>query len=738
MFIHGLLHDVFTPLIGFAVFEDTRWGGVAGSLMIVFPAYWLGQYFLSVYLFGRNVLFLLGTQLAVVLGLIRDVHIRFALMPFALLLLAAVLRKPTWPRTGALALVLAAQAVISPETTIVIPACLAVLGLYELSSYDRSLRFRLNFPRTLQTMAAGALVLGLFCGVLAVLGTLDDFLFFYRTFASEHTLTGGIPLAWLDDRFRFAAISPVLLVILAFWFFATAWRTRRSPRVDDWVMAAVAITVALYYPKFLARADSHVYQAFAVATPLLAYAIYRVFGLLEDQVARRIAAPVRYSITIAALVVVATGSPVSVLDTAQAIPGRMSAEAHLEPVPDLGYLSPRATNLTIESDLTQIFDAYLEPRDSVFDFSNNPMLFHYLLDRKPTTRYFHVSMAIRQNTQADLVKQLERRKPKLIVYVSNLFLGLPAWDAISNPVRHYDVSEYILDHYRPLLSSHDYVLMARNGLDVKPSAELTTLAEAPTTKQLYFKALPCDWGYAPNFLSTGPEARESAEAVGLASRPAHGVVMATGWATDLEATRPALEVVAAIGSFVVGHTTPSSERPDIAGGLQNQRFLRSGFTMVLPGSVQLEAVRFYALTRSGTARELIYGPASGLAPTTRIPRRIAFRERNFRVIPGGIHGWAEATVAEKRTLEVELPQAASPRDYDWLEIRTRTEFLNDTIGVTDTRGDSKRTISFKTLDRGQKSVRVQVGACSQWQGLRKPLYIESVRGQEISGIRLIP
>ena len=738
MFIHGLLHDVITPLIGFAVFEDTRWGGVAGSLMIVFPAYWIGQYFLFVYLFGRNVLFLLGTQVAVVLGLIRDVHIRFALLPFALLLLAAVLRKPTWPRTAALAAVLAAQAVISPETTIVIPACLAVLALYELSSYDRSLAFRLNFQRTLQTMVAGVLILGLFCGVLAVLGTLDDFLFFYRTFASEHTLTGGIPLSWLDDRFRFAAIAPVVLVILAIWFFATAWRTRRSPAIDDWVLAAVAITVALYYPKFLARADAHVYQAFAVATPLLAYAIYRVFGLLEDQVARRVVVPARHSITAAALVVVAIGSPIGILDTAQAIPGRLSAEAHLEPVRDLGYLSPRATNLAIESDLTQIFDAYLEPRDSVFDFSNNPMLFHYLLHRRPSTRYFHVSMAIRKNTQSDLVKQLERRKPKLIVFVSNLFLGLPSWDAISNPVRHYDVSEYILDHYRPLLSSHDYVLMARKGLDVKPPAELTTLAEQPTTSQLYFKALPCDWGYAPNFLSTGPGARDLSDAVELSSRPTHGVTTATGWATDLEATRPALEVVAAIGSFVVGHKTSSIERPDIAGGLQNPRFLRSGFTMLLPGSIQLDGVRFYALTRSGTARELIYGPASGLVPTTRIPARIIFEGRSFRVVSGGIHGWAEATVGEKRTLELELPQAASPRDYDWLEIRTRTAFLEDAIGVTDTRGDTKRTIWFKTLDRGQQSVRVQVGACSQWQGLRGPLYVESARGQDFSGVRLIP
>jgi hypothetical protein len=77
--------------------------------VLVLPAYWLSQYYLSVYLFGRNVLFLLGTQLAVVLGLTRDAHIRFVLLPFALLLLATVLKKPTWPRMTALAAVVAAQ-----------------------------------------------------------------------------------------------------------------------------------------------------------------------------------------------------------------------------------------------------------------------------------------------------------------------------------------------------------------------------------------------------------------------------------------------------------------------------------------------------------------------------------------------------------------------------------------------------------------------------------------------------
>ncbi len=216
MFIHGLLHDVLTPLIGFAVFEDTRWGGVAGSLMIVFPAYWLGQYFLSVYLFGRNVLFLLGTQLAVVLGLIRDVHIRFALMPFALLLLAAVLRKPTWPRTGALALVLAAQAVTRLRRRSSFPPA----SPYSASTSSRRTT-GVSRSAELQADAAddgrGSALLLAACSALFfarpwATPSTTFFLFFYRTFASEHTpdrrrITAR--LAPTDRGSRFAAISPV-------------------------------------------------------------------------------------------------------------------------------------------------------------------------------------------------------------------------------------------------------------------------------------------------------------------------------------------------------------------------------------------------------------------------------------------------------------------------------------------------------------------------------------------------
>jgi hypothetical protein len=61
------------------------------------------------------------------------------------------------------------------------------------------------------------------------------------------------------------------------------------------------------------------------------------------------------------------------------------------------------------------------------------------------------------------------------------------------------------------------------------------------------------------------------------------------------------------------------------------------------------------------------------------------------------------------------------------------------LGVTDQRGEWIRTIAFRTLDRGRRSVWLQVGSCSQWHGFRGDrLYLESAADQQFSEIRLAP
>ena len=105
-----------------------------------------------------------------------------------------------------------------------------------------------------------------------------------------------------------------------------------------------------------------------------------------------------------------------------------------------------------------------------------------------------MSFAIRKRTQSDLVDRLADSPAGVVVLSSDgAFNSLPSWDGVANQVRHYDVSEFLLDNYVPVRVVDGFVLMV-------PRA--SALLSDP---ELYFRVDPCDWGYVPNFLArTGP------------------------------------------------------------------------------------------------------------------------------------------------------------------------------------------------------------------------------------------
>jgi hypothetical protein len=170
--------------------------------------------------------------------------------------------------------------------------------------------------------------------------------------------------------------------------------------------------------------------------------------------------------------------------------------------------------------VAQTLEGMLSPGESVFDFSNTPALFHYLHGLDSETRYFLVSLAIRQRTQRDLVEQLRRTRPGVVVFFGGQ-AGFSAWDEISNQVRHYDVSQYVLDNYVPVAVSHGFVLMERRG-ETRGRAD----------PDLYFEAHACDWGYVPNFFAPAP-ARDAAS-VELPVRPLE-TSLPNAWAVLLPA-----------------------------------------------------------------------------------------------------------------------------------------------------------------------------------------------------------
>ncbi len=488
VFIHGLLQDVFTPAAGFALLGPSAWGGWGGFGMVVAPLWWVANYLLFAWLFRRNIPLLIAALAVPILALYGHAHHRFSILPFILLALAALLERATIPRALLLAFALVASNVLVPELAYAVPACGAVLIAFELKRGE-------GMRRTLWTVIAGLSLTALWFAWLASHGAAGAFVHYYATFAPGHALTGATrQLPHAPPEFFVYLVIPPLVVLLAFWYLVAAVRQRRQLETRDWVMLALAAITMVYYQKFLSRPDWHVLQSVAPALPLLYYALHKLLGRAAGWAA------------LAATLLLGAKQ----LDAPASVPSHFAFGVSGPPaLESLGWSWPQiAEEVDQWKEIRRVVDAALEPSDALFDFTNQPGLYHFLFGRKPATRYYHVSMAIRRKTQLDLIEELDRARPKLVVYGSEMPDGLPEWDGIPNEVRHYEISAYILRHYRPWARLRDQVFYLRNDLQREPPP--------PAVRADYSDAAKCDWGDAPAFLrtdwlETGPAVENGSE-----------------------------------------------------------------------------------------------------------------------------------------------------------------------------------------------------------------------------------
>jgi hypothetical protein len=588
---HGLLFDVGSGLVGAELVDDSRWGIFAGLTLIVYPLSWVALYYLCASLFGANWLFLLGTQLLVFTGDLFVVHTRFLLLPFVLVLLAALLASATVARAVAFTSLLAVQVIVTPEAMVAAVAFVGALVVFECVYYERGRGVLAGFRRTLLCLGTALVVAVVWSAFLGGFGVLDDWAFSFTTLLPGHALTGGIPFGVsLSD---FEVVAPVALVLGAFTFVVVRTHLRRPLAVQDWVMVAMAGLTLLYYPKFLGRANEfHLDHAYAVAVPLLLYVAYRGVTFAEGALFERARArgldwfPPRHTVTPFLLFALLLAMPVSLPDAARAVPGRFDATVPSEPaVAKSGYQRPGETDARLLEDLGRTLAPLLEPGHEIFDFANGPGVFHYLLDLRPSTRYYHVSLAMRRRTQGDLVRSLEMARPAVVVLTSTGELRSQfALDGVANQVRYYDVSRYLLANYVPVSESHGFVFMRRRSEGVTED------------RTLYFRAPPCDWGFAPNFFAPGPERSSRVLRVAVDElEPGHVWALrlpegssSTQW-LELETAGPLRE-----GRFVLTDREPAA-------------------------SASSRSIAFNALERTGTRLRVLVGACSqwhGYAPGT--------------------------------------------------------------------------------------------------------------------------
>ncbi len=731
--VHGVLPDVLLPLVAFHLFGDTRWAYLAARFLLFDPLFIASLYVLTAYLCRRHRVLLFLAWTGLVLGsmpLLWAVHDRFFLYPFELLLLAWLLRRPRPWLAVVYAAVVCVHAVITPESVESAFAMLAMLVAFEV--YHRDGRpLRLALRRTVWSLGTAAVFVAVLVSVLVAHHALGSYVFYYRTFGTNYALATGIPVAWHNPtgvHMVIAVVVPVVLWLATFALFAWKLWARRPIDVDEWIAGAMALLLLVYYPKFLGRADGHVYQVFALSIPLLVWWALR--GLVAgERLLARLRLPARLEPRLAAvavLVAVAAAAPQTPWAALSALPGKFrgTAPSAVPPFPRLGFANDTDVDLPALHDLRALIDDYAGRTGAVADLTNSPAIFYYLLDRKPGSRYYHVSMAFKRRNQRDLIGELRRSRPPLVVYSYTGAGGLATWDGIPSQLRAYDVAEWVLRHYRPIAATHGYLVFARPDRADRPLPG--GLDGQPVTTGLYFETQPCDWGYAPNFLSTRPADPRAPLTLPVADAAEADV---SGWAIGAGGG-PAERVVFARGPRVVASVVPSLTRSDVAASLHDARAARAGFQADVPGE---GALRAYAVTGK-TAWELDAAPSLPHAKAVPPQQLVLGNGSALRVSREPGHGFVESVTQGRYAATVTLPPNAS--SYSWLEVVGRGKLGAARISLDDGSSAPSHTIALTTLERAGRTVRIQVGACAQWYGYGRRVTLAADRPLALRAVRL--
>ncbi len=718
---HGLLLDSIQSFMGFTLIEHSGWGATTAATIWAVPLYWVSSLAFAAYLFRRNRWLLVAWCALVVGGPVTggiplfSEHFRSLLYPLILLAMAWLVRRADPVRAALVALLLVVQVAVTPEMAYLVPALFVTLVAFDWTTHPGVAVIR-RFPATLLT-AMWCAIFGLaFAALLWANGALGPFIDYFRVFGEGHYLTGGIPLTGSGAVFKASVYLPPILFLIAIWYAVSRVRSKRAFEHDDWVLATVVIFGALYYTKFLARADLHSLQSFAVVTPLLWYVVARVLAN-ADRVWWRTGTPgraLRHGVTAVAVLVVVAVVASNVRTRVDQVPLHYRTSAlERSPIPRLGYtnLDPSTVSYGPTVADTRAVLAAIAPRNpKVFDFTNTPELFYFTLGLRPPTRFYHVSMAIPAAAQREVVDEIRDAKPQVVIGIGDK--GLSSWDGIANMVRHYDVNRYLLTHYRPVVGVDGTVYFLRNDLPFDAaSIDRLSLSQPPQFVALNESPLPCDWGAAPERFAPKP-ARGAKRSGPLPLTPVAASVAVTGWAADPVTGRPLASVVAlGADGTVLASVVPGDSRPDVAElpGLADAR--HSGFRLAAPVTAG-EVVTVAGRRADGTLLPLdgTFDGISTVAPGTEV--RVGDADEHVDAGVGGTMEIAKRKAVPDGLRAVRMPRPGRATDWRWLSLTSARPLAPGAYNVGEPAGAGP--IQFRLLADDRRSIDLMVGACNQW------------------------
>jgi hypothetical protein len=527
---HGLLVDTLSNALGYKLLNPSAWGAIAGGVLLITPLTWVTLYLFAYRVVGGSwaailtVLFLFLNSTAMV------TDDRLFAWPLVLILLALTFDRKSAMAACGTGVALALFVVLVPEATYAVPACAVALLAHD--AYHARWRRRLSvvgeFRLSLWTLAGGAAFGAALFAVLASAHAIGGFVDYYLTLVPGHDLEGSIPIAWgppinwnpVLEQFVFWVVAPGLAVILGLGIVVGRVRLGRALRTSEFLIIASGVFTLFYYgTEFLNRADqAHSSLAYAGAIPLVLLVGWEVLrwangwvrSLLRGSQAGRLRWPLLYVAAVIAAITTSTSLPSLVA----AAPSNFRTTAPAEPwLPTLGYMD--YSDQGVYTDLGTFLAAFLKPGQEIYDFSNQPGLYFYILNYRPASRQFFAGEDFSQATQDETIADLKVSRPRFVVMYGDALGALPSYDGVTNAVREYDISQYLLDHYRPFAEIDGQIIYVEDGSTVTiPASIRTEFGSRLSTTDLPFEYPTCGWGYVPEFLNVQPPSGESGVVVG--------------------------------------------------------------------------------------------------------------------------------------------------------------------------------------------------------------------------------
>jgi hypothetical protein len=191
-------------------------------------------------------------------------------------------------------------------------------------------------------------------------------------------------------------------------------------------------------------------------------------------------------------------------------------------LPALGNVFLPAQQAKDLAELALFLDGQVGTADSFFDFSNQPLLYA-LVPRRPVVASLSTVMLASFEQQLEAIRNLDGAKIKAVVYPAVPSLAVAG---IPSEVRHYAVSEYLLQRFTPTTVKGGCVVLVPREENPVPDAAAAAALQRPAE----LGALPCAWGSLSKYsASQGGAAGSLAPADGVRSfSPAGLTVTAQG------------------------------------------------------------------------------------------------------------------------------------------------------------------------------------------------------------------